>query len=136
MPNDGADCHRQVLADIAGPRAAPQCIERPFVDLPPAHDAPSGFRRQVEAQQAVVALRNFLCDGKVPELLRQSLDLVVEHIGEALEEEEGQQVVLELGRVLLAANGASSIPQHLFHGLGGWNVGLPAPGPPPGHACR
>ena len=100
--------------------------------LPAVDHAPAGLRRQVEAEQVVVALRDLLGDGPVPELLGQPVDLVVEHVGEALEEEEGQQVVLELGRVLCAPDGACGVPQHLLHGLGGRDFGLPAA--PPGHA--
>ena len=105
--------------------------------FPSADYAPSGLRRQIEAEQAVVALRDLLRDGPVPELLCQPVDLIVEHVRQALEEEERQQVVLELGRVLCAANGARGIPQHLLHGLGGGNVRLAPPaGPPPGHTGR
>ena len=81
---------------------------------------PPGFRWQIEAQQLVVILGNSLCDILIAVFFRQPLDLVVEDVREALEEEERQQVVLELGRVLLAANGARGIPKHLLHGLGGW----------------
>ena len=117
-PHDGTHCHGQVLADVAGPRAAALGVRRPFVGLPTADDVPAGLRGQVEAHQLVVALRDFLCDGAVPELLGQPLYLVVEHVRETLEEEEGQQVVLELGGVLFASDGAGGVPQHLLHGLG------------------
>ena len=89
MPNDGAHGHRQVLADVAGSCAAPLSVEEPVVGLSTANDAPSGLRRQVEAQQVVVALCDLLCDGAVPKLLGQPVNLIVEHVGEALEEEEG-----------------------------------------------
>ena len=88
MTNDGSYGHRQMFADVAGPRAAALGVERPVVGLPSADDAPSGLRGQVEAQQIVVALRDLLGDSAVPELLGQPVDLVVEHVGEALEEEE------------------------------------------------
>ena len=58
----------------------------------------------------MVALRDLLRDGAVSELLSQPLNLVVEHVGEALEEEERQQVVLELGGVLFASDGTGGIP--------------------------
>ena len=84
--------------------------------------------RQVEAQQRVVALGNL--DGSFPVavFLRQTREFVVENVGEALEEEQGEEVVLELGRVFFAADGAGGVPEHLLHWLcrrrGGF--GLPA----------
>ena len=101
--------------------------------LPAADDAPAGLRWQVEAHQVVVALRDLLGDCAVPELLGQPVYLVIEHVGEALEEEKGQQIVLELGGVLLASDGAGGIPQHLLHGLGVGNGRLASAGPPPGN---
>ena len=82
----------------------------PVVGLPTADDAPSGLRGQVEAKQLMVALRDLLGDGAIPELLGQPVNLIVEHVGEALEEEEGQQVVLELGGVLFASDGTGGVP--------------------------
>ena len=101
-----------------------------------ADHAPSRLRRQVEAQQLVVVLRDLLGRRTVPELLGQPVDLVVEDVGETLEEEERQQVVLELRRVFLATDRASGVPQHLLHGLGGRSVRLAPSGPPPGHVRR
>ena len=97
VADDGAHCASQVLADVAGAGVAVLGVEGPFVGLSTADDAPSGLRGQVEPQKIMVALRDLLGDGSVPELLGQPVDLVVEHVGETLEEEEGQQVVLELG---------------------------------------
>ena len=77
--------------------------------LPPADYAPSGLRWQVEAEQFVVTLRNLLGDCSVSKLLGQAVDLVVEHVREALEEKKGEQVVLELGCVLRAS--VSNMPR-------------------------
>ena len=111
----------QMLADVVGAGTAPLAVDGPLVGLAAADDAPPGFRRQVEAQQLVVALRDLPRDRPVPVLLGQPVDLVVEHVGEALEEEERQQVVLELGGVLFAADGTGGVPEHLLHGFGGGN---------------
>ena len=46
------------------------------------------LRGQVEAQQVVVALSDLLSDRVVPELLGQPVDLVVEYVREALQEQE------------------------------------------------
>ena len=89
MPDDGSYCQRQVLADVPGAGASALGVKRPVVGLPSTDDAPSSLRGQVEAKQLMVALRDFLCDSTIPELLGQSLDLVVEHIREALEKEKG-----------------------------------------------
>ena len=85
--------------------------------LTTADDAPSRLRGQVEAQQLVVALGDLPGDVAVSVFLGQPLDFVVEDIRKALEKEERQQVILELGGILLAANGAGRVPQHLLHGL-------------------
>ena len=58
------------------------------MSLSSADYAPAGLRGQVEAQQVVVALRNLLGDRAVPVLLCQPVDFVIEHVGEALEEEK------------------------------------------------
>ena len=58
------------------------------MSLPSADDAPSGLRGQVEAQQVVVALSDLPSDRVVPELLGQPVDLVVEYVREALQEQE------------------------------------------------
>ena len=127
---------RQVLADVPRPDALSAVVEGPVIRLPAADDSPTRFRRQVEAQQLVVALRNLLCDRPVSVLVGQPVDFVIEDIGEALEEEERQQVVLELGRILRASDRAGGVPQHLLHGLGGWNGRLASTRPPSGHAYR
>ena len=132
VTDDGADGPGQVLAHVVRAGAVPLAVERPSVRLAAAENGPARFRRQVEAQQLVVAFGNLLRRGAVAVFLGEAGDFVVEDIRQALEEEERQQVVLELGGVLLAANGAGGVPQHLLHGLGGGHGGAP-PGTPPGH---
>ena len=94
-------------------------VERPVVRLAPADDGPARFGRQVEAQQRMVALGDLQRGLAVAVLLGEPGDLVVEHVREPLQEEQRQQVVLELRRVLLAADRARRIPEHLLHGLRG-----------------
>ena len=88
VSHNGADGPCQVVANVAGSGAAPLGVEGPLVGLPSTDDTPSGLRGQVEAQQLVVSLRDFLSYRTVPVLLGQPVDLIVEDIGEALEKEE------------------------------------------------
>jgi hypothetical protein len=57
-----------------------------------------------------------------PELVGEVGDLVVEHVGEPLEEDERQDVVLELGGVERPADLAGGLPQP---GLQGRQVETP-----------
>ena len=92
----------QMLADVARARAPPLIVARPLVVRPPGDHVPARFRRQVEAQQLVIGLGDLLRDPAVAVLLGQPFDLVVEHVRQALEKQQRQQVILELGGVLLA----------------------------------
>ena len=67
----------------------------------------------------MVGFGDFERGGALTVVLGEACYLVVEDVRQALEEQQRQQVILELGRVLLAANGAGRVPQHLFHRLGG-----------------
>ena len=73
--------------------------------------APAGGRRQVEAHQVVVVLDQPLGGRAAAELVAQAGDLVVEDVGQALEEDEGQDVVLELGCIHRSADLAGGFPQ-------------------------
>ena len=119
VPDDGPDRLREVLADVARAGAAALVVERPLMGYSAVDAPPTCFRGEVEAQQLVIVLGDLPRCLRVAVLLGQPVDLVVEHVREALEEEEGQEVVLELGGVLLAPDGAGGVPQHLLHGLGG-----------------
>ena len=79
-------------ADVPGLGAPSLLVAGPLMRVPAADDTPASLRRQVEAQQAVVALGDLSCGLLVPKLLGQPVDLVVEYVGEALEKEERQQV--------------------------------------------
>ena len=67
------------------------------------YDRPSRLRRQIEAQQLMVALGNFQRRDAIAVLLGETVDLVVEDVRQSLQEEQRQQVILELCRILLAA---------------------------------
>ncbi len=123
LPHDRAHGFGQMLADVLGPGVPAPIVERPRIALASADDDPPRLRRQVEAQQIVVAFGDLLCDFSVADLLGQPVDLVVEDIREPLEKEEGQQVVLEFRSILFPADGAGRVPQHLFHGLRGGGCG-------------
>ncbi|SIN58700.1 Uncharacterised protein [Mycobacteroides abscessus subsp. abscessus] len=75
----------------------------------------------------MVVVRDLQGDVTVAVLLGESVDLVVKDIGQALEEEQWEQIVLELRRVLLASASARPLifaswalcgllepPSHLF----------------------
>ena len=79
-----------MLADVTGTVAAPTGVEWPVVVLSTVDYAPAGLWRQVEAEQVVVTLRDLLRDCPIPKLLGQPIDLIIEHVREALEEEERQ----------------------------------------------
>ena len=136
LPHNRPHSPGQMLADVAGPRASAPVVEGPRVSFASADDSPAGFRRQVEAQQIVVIFRDLLRDLVVSKFLGQAIDLVVEDVRKPFEKEKRQQVVLELGRVFLPADGTGRVPKHLLHGFGG-RSSRPAPaGPPAGHPRR
>ena len=106
-----------MLADVLGLRALALVVQRPLDGFAPADRAPPGLGRQIEAQERMVALGDLKRRVAVAIVLGEPCDLVVEHIRQPLQEEERQQIVLELRRVLLAADRAGRIPEHLLHGL-------------------
>ena len=106
-----------MLADVLG-LCSRLVVQWPFVRLASTDDAPPRFRRKIEAQQRMVAFGDLKRGLAVAVLLGQPVDLVVEHVREPLQEEKRQQIVLELGGVLLAADRAGRVPEHLLHGLG------------------
>ncbi len=116
--DDGAHRLGQVLADVLGLGALALVVQRPLDGFAPADRAPSGLGRQIEAQQGMVALGDLERRVAVAVVLGEPRDLVVEHIRQPLQEEQRQQIVLELRRVLLAPDRAGRIPEHLLHGLG------------------
>jgi len=72
---------------------------------------------QVEAHQLVVGpgeLEGLLARA---DFLRDAVQLVIEDIAQALGEDEREDVVLELGRILRAANGTGCIPDPGFEGF-------------------
>jgi len=83
--------------------------------------APAGGRRQVKAHQVVVVLDQALGGRAAAELVAQAGDLVVEDVGEALEKDQGEDIVLELGRVHRPADLARRFPQP------GFEIGIPPP---------
>ena len=111
-----------MLADIFG-----DLVLWPLDGVTPVDRAPSRLRRQIEPQEGMVALGNFKRCRAVAIILGQPLDFVIENIGQPLYEQKRKKLVLEPGDVLLAANRASCVPEHLFHGLRRGNCrGAPA----------
>jgi len=62
----------------------------------------------------VVLFHQVLGVVSTPELLGQGSKLVLEDVGEAFEEDQGKDVVLELGGVHRPADGAGRLPQPIF----------------------
>ena len=133
VPGDRTRRSGQMLPDVSGPRGTAPVVGRPVVGGAAADDAPARFRGQVEAQQGVVDVGDLGSDLPVAVFLGQPVDFVVEDVGQALEKKQRQQIVLELGGVLFAADGAGRVPQHLLHRLGGGDRGA-APRPAARHA--
>src|SRR3546814_15930145 len=77
--------------------------------LAAAGHGPAGFGWHVEADQRRVGVDDGQRGVAVAVGFGQALDLVVEHIGQALDEQQRQQVVLELGRILFAADLAGGV---------------------------
>ena len=121
-----------MLPDVSGAREPAPVVGRPVVVGAATDDAPARFRGQVEPQQGVVALGDFRGDLPVAVFLGQPADFVVEDVGQTLEKQQRQQIVLELGGVLFAANGTRRVPQHLLHRLGRGGCGA-APRPATHH---
>ncbi len=108
--DDAAYAGGQLLAERLG-----RFLGWPGERLTATHHRPPGFGGQVEAHQAGIGVDDGKGGVAVAVGLGQALDFVVEHIGEALDEQQRQEVVLELGRVLFAADLAGGVPKHLFH---------------------
>ena len=100
-PGDGADGVGEVFSDAFSPLG----------DL-----APAGFLRDEEADELVVGIGEL--EGLLPgaELGFHVADFVLEHVGYALEEDERQDVVLELGRIHRPADDARGFPEPGFEG--------------------
>ena len=103
-------------------------------------DGPPGLGRNVETDEGFLRLAVGLDDLEggflAAELVAEAFQFVLKDIGESLEEEERQQVVLELRRILLAANGAGRIPEHLLHRFGGENGAAPGTAAAAGRSHR
>ena len=112
LAGDGAGGGGDVFAEAGGFLAL-----GPGVGGAAGEDGPAGLGREVEADEGVVGLDQGGGGIGVAVGLGEAGDLVVEDVGKAFEEDEGEEVVLELGRVLLATNGAGGVPEHLLHGF-------------------
>jgi hypothetical protein len=79
--------------------------------LPPlAEVRPAGLRWEIKAHQLVVTLHQVLRHLAASELPRQAIQLILKHIGEALEEDQRQDVVLKLRGVHRPANDTGRLP--------------------------
>src|SRR5262249_32756092 len=97
----GADGVGQVLADLGGLLA----------DV-----GPPGVGRDVEAGELVVLLDELRGRARVAEVLGEVGQLIVENVGQALEEDEWEDVVLELGGVERPADDAGGLPEPRLQG--------------------
>ena len=105
---DGAQVRGELLADLVRERA---------------DDGPDGvvgvgrLQRQVEADEFLVVLHQLERLGARADLFGDAIQLVIEDIAQALGEDEREDVVLELGRILRAANGTGGVPDPGFEGF-------------------
>jgi hypothetical protein len=76
-----------------------------------------GQERQVEAHQLVIGLGEPEGLFARADLGGDAVDLIVEHVAEALGEDEGEDVVLVFRRVLGATDGAGGVPYPGFDGF-------------------
>ena len=102
---DGAQMGRELLADLVGELAD---------DRPDRIVRILRLQRQVEADEFLVVLDELERLGPRADFLGDAVQLVIEDIAQALGEDERQDVVLVLRRILRAANGARRIPNPGF----------------------
>ena len=126
----------QMLADVGWAGAPAALVGQPVVGFAASDDGPACFRRQIETQEPMVRFGNLQRGGAVAVAFGQTRDLVVEYVRQPLEAQDRQQIVLELRRVLLTADGAGRVPQHLLHGFRRRRGGPANMGPAAGHPRR
>jgi len=80
------------------------------------HTGPAGALRDIKAHQATIPLGQRLGQLATAELTLQAGELIRKDVGEALDEDEGQDIVLELGRVEWAADDAGRLPEPVTQG--------------------
>jgi len=85
--------------------------------LTAADNGPAAFGRKIEAYQGMVGFKDGDGGFDVAVSFDEPFDLVIEHVVQAFDEDERQDVVFEFGGVLLAANIACTFPEHLLHGF-------------------
>lgn len=108
LVRDGAEVRGELFADLV----------RELAD-----DRPDGvvgigrLQRQVEADEFLVVLHQLERLGARADLFGDTVQLVIENIAEALGEDEREDVILELGRILRAANGTGGGPDPGFEGF-------------------
>ena len=112
MLHDRADRAGELLAERLG-----LLLRWPLEGNAPAYNTPAGLGGNVEADERVIGLEYLKRGITIVKLLCEPLNFVVEDVGEALNEEEREEVVLELRGVFLAADRARGIPEHLLHAL-------------------
>ena len=98
---DGAEMGRELLADLVRERAD---------DGPDRIVGVLRLQRQVEADELLVVLHQLERLGARADLLGDAVQLVVEHVAQALGEDEREDEVLVLRRVLRAADGTGGVP--------------------------
>ncbi len=102
---DGAEVSRELFADLICEGAN---------DRPDRIVGIGRLQRQVEADEFFVVLHQLERLGARTDLFGHAVQLVIEHIAQAFGEDERKNVVLELGRILRAANGAGGAPDPRF----------------------
>jgi hypothetical protein len=83
-------------------------------------DGPDGvigvgrLERQIEADELMVLLDDLEGLNPRADLLGDTIQFIVEHVAEPLSEDEREDEVFELGRLLLSADAARGVPDPRF----------------------
>ncbi len=102
---DGAEVGGELLADLVRERAD---------DGPDVVVGVLRLQREEEADELLVVLHQLERLGPRADLLGDAVDLVVEHVAEALGEDEREDELLVFRRVLRAADGTGGVPDPGF----------------------
>jgi hypothetical protein len=105
---DGAEVGSELFADL---------VRKLADDRPDCVVGIGRLQRQIETDEFLVALHKFERLGSRADLFGDAVQLVIEHIAEALGEDEREDVVLKLGRIFSATDGTCGIPDPGFERL-------------------
>jgi hypothetical protein len=102
LPGDRANCVRKDLAEPGGLGG---------------DERPATLGWNIEPDECVVLVDDGLSSLAIAYLVSDSLDLIIEHVGEALQKDQREDVVLELWGIQWPPDLAGGIPKPAFEGL-------------------